>query len=139
MIKPSSYWALHKTCDAYTLGRVGATLGGQTVEPPLSAAEAALVSVIKQDSEWMDERMDAQRERWAKAKRERRSKNVAEHDENVLKCPEDKQGHDKCPQMSEGHAGTIEDSSSVSKCPTMSSSLPPSLRPSVLLLLILTY
>jgi len=131
VIKPASYWALHKTCDAYTLGRVGATLGGQTVEPPLTVAEAALVSVIRQDSEWMDERMEAQREKWAKAKRERRAKDGAEHNSDVLKCPKDKRGQGKCPQMSEGHARTREESSDVSQCPTMSSSLPPSVPPSV--------
>lgn len=67
MIKPSSYWAMHKTCDPYTLGRVGATLGGQVVDPPLNAAENALVAVVRQDSEWYDERIaeirHAERER----------------------------------------------------------------------------
>ncbi len=63
MIKPSSYWAMHKTCDAYTLGRVGATLGGQDVRPPLNPAEAALVAVVRQDSEWMDERIEDRREK----------------------------------------------------------------------------
>ncbi len=77
MIKPSSYWALHKTCDAYTLGRVGATLGGQKVSPPLNPAEAALVAVIRQDSEWMDERIDSKRERWKERQRKARaSRNV---------------------------------------------------------------
>ena len=77
MIKPSSYWALHKTCDAYTLGRVGATLGGQKVSPPLNPAEAALVAVVRQDSEWMDERIDSKRERWKERQRKARaSRNV---------------------------------------------------------------
>ena len=80
MIKPASYWAMHKTCDAYTLGRVGAVLGGQAVEPPLNPAEQALVSVVKQDSEWMDERVEAQREKWKERQRKSRLSRIVTRD-----------------------------------------------------------
>lgn len=82
MIKPASYWALHKTADALTLGRVGLALAGRAAElnPPLSPAEKCLVSVIEQDSVWMDERMAERREKVkaaVKAHRERqKSENV---------------------------------------------------------------
>lgn len=70
MIKPASYWALHKVADPATLGRVGVSLAGREaeLEPPLSAAEAALVAVVKQDSEWHDERIEAMRRKEAERK-----------------------------------------------------------------------
>ena len=95
MIKPASYWALHKTCDAYTLGRVAISLGGQAPEPPLNPAEKALVSVVEQDSEWYDERVEQQRERWKERKRRSRMSPdvpVTNSDEcvspDVLQCHE---------------------------------------------------
>ena len=110
MIKPTSYWALHKTCDPYTLGRVAATLGGQSVEPPLNAAEAALVEVIRQDSEWMDERIEENRERWVKRARARRAKDGAGQDgrqgeppplsRDVTQCHGDKVRQGETPPLS---------------------------------------
>jgi hypothetical protein len=81
MIKPESYWALHKHSDPLTLGRVGVALAGRATEldPQLSPAEAALVAVIKQDGEWFDERIEKQRERWKERQsKSRRDKSQAE-------------------------------------------------------------
>ena len=141
MIKPASYWALHKTCDPYTLGRVAATLGGQTVDPPLSPAEKALVAVIQQDSDWMDERIDRERERQKERKRAYRERVEKEA------CPQlspivpetngDKAGQGErnaCPQMSPRQSETRGDKAPgtlVPDPPYLPPSVPPSVRPSV--------
>ena len=110
MIKPSSYWALHKTCDAYTLGRVGATLGGQKVSPPLNPAEAALVAVIRQDSEWMDERIEDRREKERARKQAYRESALSR---GVPRCPAVSRDVPRCP------------------APSIHPSIHPSVRPSV--------
>ena len=150
MIKPASYWALHKTCDPYTLGRVAATLGGQTVDPPLSPAERALVAVIQQDSEWMDERIDRERERQKERKRAYRERAEAEKaadgaekgvcpslSPNVPETKGDKagqRGRNACPHLSQGQSETRRDKASgtlVPHPPSIPPSLPPSVRPSL--------
>lgn len=80
MIKPASYWALHKTADAETLGRIGLALAGREGElsPPLAHAEKLLVDVIRQDSEWMDESIAAKKKRVAEAVKRHREKKKAE-------------------------------------------------------------
>lgn len=79
MIKPASYWALHKHSDPLTLGRVGVALSGRRDElkPPLSASEALIVAMIEQDNEWHNERIDKQKEDWAKRQREKRARDKA--------------------------------------------------------------
>lgn len=87
MIKPASYWALHKHSDPLTLGRVGVALAGRRDElnPPLSTTEALIVSMIEQDNEWHNERIDKQKEDWAKRQREKRARDKAkaEGKENI--------------------------------------------------------
>lgn len=80
MIKPASYWALHKTADAVTLGRVGLALAGREGElsPPLAYAEKLLVDVIRQDSEWMDESIAAKRKKVAEAVKAHRERKKVE-------------------------------------------------------------
>lgn len=83
MIKPASYWALHKTADAETLGRVGLALAGREgdLTPPLSKAEQCLVSVIRKDSEWMDESIAVKKKKVADAvKAHRERKKAAEQE-----------------------------------------------------------
>lgn len=79
MIKPASYWALHKHSDPITLGRVGVALAGRRneLQPPLSKSEALIVSMIEQDNEWHNERIDKQKEDWAKRQREKRARDKA--------------------------------------------------------------
>lgn len=69
MIKPASYWALHKTASVEMLGRIGLALAGREAEltPPLSYAETCLVAVIRQDSEWMDESIANRKKRIAES------------------------------------------------------------------------
>lgn len=127
MVKPASYWALHKHADAYTIGRVGIALAGREAEldPPLSPPELALVAVVRQDSDWMDERMDERRERDRKRKAAYRA--AMSHD--VPPCPtlsHGTNGTDDCPTRS--HDVPVTDA-----CPTPSihPSVRPSIRPSV--------
>ena len=65
MIKPASLWAMLKTADANTISRVCMSLAGREDElhDPLNAAETTLAAVIRQDSEWMDERLDERKAR----------------------------------------------------------------------------
>ena len=63
-IKPDTLWALCKATPPHTLGRVMATVGRQTVEPPLNEAEQALVKVVEQASLWMDEASEKARTEW---------------------------------------------------------------------------
>lgn len=87
MIKPASYWALHKHSDPLTLGRVGVALAGRRDElnPPLNTTEALIVSMIEQDNKWHNERIDKQKEDWAKRQREKRARDKAkaEGKENI--------------------------------------------------------
>lgn len=86
MIKPASYWALHKDADAVTLGRVGLALAGREGElsPPLAHAEKLIVAMIRHDSEWMDESIAAKKKRVAEAVKRHREKKKAENaSENV--------------------------------------------------------
>ena len=67
MIQPSSLWSLFKNCnDSEWIGKVCRALGGQEVD--LDFGQKMMVSQIKQDSEWMDERISEQRERWRSKK-----------------------------------------------------------------------
>ena len=123
MIKPASYWALHKHADAYTIGRVGVALAGREAEldPPLSPTELALVAVVRQDSDWMDERVDDRRER----DRKRKAAYRAAMSHGVPPCPtvsHGTSGTDECPTESAMSRGT-------DACPTPS--IHPSVRPSV--------
>lgn len=114
MIKPDAYWAMHKHTDPYTLGRVAATLGGQTVEPPLNSAESAMVATVQEASEWYDESVEKQRERWKKRQAERRAR--------------DKQlSHDVT--VTNGDTVMSHDVTVTNGCLTMSRALPPSLPP----------
>ena len=102
MIKPASYWALHKVADPATLGRVGVSLAGREVDPPLSPAEQALVGVIQKDSEWYDERVEELRTKAAERKAAYRKRKIDEaaNVPNVPECPRDKTGQassDACP------------------------------------------
>lgn len=91
MIKPASYWALHKTANVETLGRIGLALAGREVElnPPLSYAESCLVSVIRQDSEWMDESIANRKKRIAESVKayRARKKEAAEKEEPNTEPP----------------------------------------------------
>ncbi len=86
MIKPASYWALHKEADAVTLGRVGLALAGREGElsPPLAHAEKLIVAMIRHDSNWMDENIAAKKQKVAEAvKRHREKKKAESATENV--------------------------------------------------------
>lgn len=137
MIKPASYWAMHKHADPTTLGRVGVALAGREAElnPPLSPAEEALVAVIRQDNEWYDERIEAGKERERKRKaafREQMSRTVR----HVTDCPTDKTGQSgtdplsqivpNCPRDNTGQDGTDPLSHVVPHPSSLPSSLPPS-------------
>lgn len=84
MIKPASYWALHKTADAETLGRVALALAGREGElsPPLAYAEKLIVGMIRQDSEWMDENIAEKKRRVSEAVKRHRERKKSES-ENV--------------------------------------------------------
>ena len=66
MIKPATYWAAHKRAkDPMQIGRIAFALAGRESEltPPLTDAEHLTVEMILQDSDWMDERVEFERER----------------------------------------------------------------------------
>ena len=86
MIKPESLWGLFKSCkDSKWLGDVCRALGRQDVE--LDYGQEQMVNTIMQDSGWMDERVEAQRERWRDRQRKMRDKRDMSH---VTLCHGDK-------------------------------------------------
>ncbi|HBO99113.1 MAG TPA: hypothetical protein DD637_04680 [Verrucomicrobia bacterium] len=106
MIKPESLWGLFKNCtDSKWLGDICRALGGQDVD--LDFGQTQMLQSIKQDSEWMDERMEAQREKERERKRNfRMSRNVpgttrdtvvSRGQTNVPQCPGDNTGHRNVP------------------------------------------
>lgn len=113
MIKPASLWAfLKETPDQNFVGRICTALGGHPATPPLNTAENIILRMIEQDNEWMDERMDAQKEKWRLRKAEyRKSKKDVSH------CPEDNE--------------TVLPCLTPSLPPSVPSSVHPSLPPSV--------
>jgi hypothetical protein len=61
MIKPTYLWALCKTCkDSKWIGDICRFLGGQDVK--LDFGQGQVAEMIKMDSEWMDERINWNRE-----------------------------------------------------------------------------
>ena len=81
MIKPATLWGLMKSCDNdQWIGRICRALGGQDVD--LDYGQQQMVNSIKMDSGWMDERIEAQRERWRERDRRRRDREKREIGEN---------------------------------------------------------
>ena len=81
MIKPETLWGLFKNCpDSKWLGDICRALGRQDVG--LTFDQAQVVRLIQQDSEWLDERIEGQRERWAERQRKKRGRD----NENVTEC-----------------------------------------------------
>ena len=121
MIKPESLWGLFKNCtDSKWLGDICRALGGQDVD--LDFGQTQMLQSIKQDSEWMDERMEAQREKERERKRNfRMSRNVP--------------GTNECPTMSRGQYGTPQcpGDGRVSRTihPSLHPSIPPSIQPAI--------
>ncbi|MCQ2299941.1 MAG: hypothetical protein MJZ81_07460 [Bacteroidales bacterium] len=71
MIKPATLWGLMKSCDdSKWLGDICRALGGQDVE--LDFGQRQMVNSIRQDSDWLDEAMEIQREKWRMKKRGQR-------------------------------------------------------------------
>lgn len=67
MIKPASLWSLFKSCeDSRWLGDLCRTLGGQK-GIDLDFGQHQVLCMIQQDSDWMDERIEQERERHRKA------------------------------------------------------------------------
>lgn len=82
MIKPTTYWAAHKRAKNPTqIGRIAFALAGRENEltPPLTDAEQLTVEMIRQDSDWMDERVEFERER--------HRKNVAAYRARIKETP----------------------------------------------------
>lgn len=81
MIKPETLWGLFKNCpDSQWLGDICRALGRQEVD--LTFDQAQVVRLIQQDSEWLDERIEGQRERWAERQRKKRERDK----DNVTQC-----------------------------------------------------
>lgn len=99
MIKPASYWALHKTADAKTLGRVALALAGREGElsPPLAYAEKLIVGIIRKDSEWMDENIAEKKRRVAEAVKAHRARKKAAADEKGVSGENDVRGESITP------------------------------------------
>lgn len=117
MIQPTSLWAFVKeTDDTGLVGRVCRALGGQEVSPPLNSAEKAIYNVISMDNEWMNERIEAQKEQWRKRQEKARNEKKLKDKKSVTHCHGDK--HDVT-VTNECHG----DKTKV----TVPSSLPPSL------------
>ena len=67
MIKPASLWALFKSCeDSKWLGDLCRTLGGQK-GIALDFGQRQVLQMVRQDNEWMDERIESERDRHRKA------------------------------------------------------------------------
>lgn len=112
---------MHKYADYRTLGRVGLALAGREAEldEPLNDAEKALVCVVKQDSEWMDERIQVRREKWKEAKRQQRTGEDRDESIEVQRTSKDK-------ALSSNVQRTKEDKAVSTNVPSH-----PSIRPSV--------
>jgi hypothetical protein len=81
MIKPTYLWALCKTCkDSKWIGDICRFLGGQDVK--LDFGQGQVAEMIKMDSEWMDERINWNREaarmRQARARERKAAERAAE-------------------------------------------------------------
>lgn len=78
MIKPTTLYNFGKTCRDSTMAEnVLRALCGQDVE--LSAAEQMMLDMIRNDSDWMDERIEEQRVRWKdRQRRVRTSRDVTQ-------------------------------------------------------------
>jgi hypothetical protein len=89
MIKPATFWALLKKADPMTIGRIGVALAGREdeLDEPLTSAEQALVAVIQQDGDWMDERAEEKRERWRQRQHDKRERDKEKsRNVTVTKC-----------------------------------------------------
>jgi hypothetical protein len=113
MIQPASLWSLFKTCpNSRWVGDICRKLGGQEVE--LDFGQQQMLTQIKLDSEWMDERIDEQKARWAQRQRDKRERDKAAAElSKVTQCHGDKRDN--------------RDSHDVTIPPFLPSSLPPSL------------
>lgn len=81
MIKPATLWALFKSCDnSQWLGDLCRALGKQKVD--LDYSQRQLLNVITTDSGWMDERIEAQREKWRERQREKRERDKSDNRDN---------------------------------------------------------
>ena len=121
MIQPTSLWAFVKeTDDTELVGRVCRALGGQEVSPPLNSAEKAIYNVISMDNEWMNERIEAQKEQWRKRQEKARNEKKLKDKKSVTHCHGD---NSNVTVTNECHG----DNTKV----TVPSSLPPSLPPSL--------
>lgn len=79
MIKPASLWGLFKTCESSEwLGAVCRALGGQEVT--LDFGQQQAVRMISLDSGWLDEAVEAKREKWRERQKAHRAKDGAEQD-----------------------------------------------------------
>lgn len=132
MIQPSSLWSLFKNCnDSEWIGKVCRALGGQEVD--LDFGQKMMLSQLKQDSEWMDERIAEQRERW-RSKKQMNKKNEENSELLVEKCDSQRNlENSKVLGESCGSQGKVENSELLmEKCdsrfsPSLPSSLPSSL------------
>lgn len=71
MIKPATLWGLFKSCDDSTwLGDICRALGGQSVT--LDYGQAQMVKTVTLDSGWLDEAVEARRQKWSEKKRGQR-------------------------------------------------------------------
>ena len=118
MIKPASLWSfLKETKDPDLVRRICMTLGGHEVSPPLNVAEMALYKMIQQDSEWMDERVEAQRGRWRERQAKHRKK-VAEGGEEREESPNVTQSHGDNVIVTQSHDTSVRPSVRPSIHPT---------------------
>lgn len=79
MIKPASLWGLFKTCESSEwLGTVCRALGGQEVT--LDFGQQQAVRMISLDSGWLDEAVEAKREKWRERQKAHRAKDGAAQD-----------------------------------------------------------
>lgn len=90
MIKPASLWGLFKTCESSEwLGTVCRALGGQEIT--LDFGQQQAVRVISLDSGWLDEAVEAKREKWREKKARQRGLNGDKGDKGemstVPQCP----------------------------------------------------
>lgn len=79
MIKPTYLWALCKTCeDSKWIGDICRFLGGQDVT--LDFGQKQVAEMVKMDSEWMDERINWNREAARMRQARARERRAAERD-----------------------------------------------------------
>jgi hypothetical protein len=112
MIKPETLWGLFKNCpDSQWLGDICRALGRQDVG--LTFDQAQVVRLIQQDSEWLDERIEGQRERWAERQRKKRERDK----DNVTECHGDNRDIGDVTDVTECH-GDNRDTPNVTNKPT---------------------